>query len=95
VVQFYRAPVAVACIGRELAPAEIGCALTHLRLYERMMAQGIDLALILEDDAVIHPVCGEMLIFSQSTIRHTQAATVRQFRVRAKRKCHYPLHVRS
>jgi glycosyl transferase family 25 len=51
----YSAERAVAAIGRVLAPGEIGCALSHLRLYQRMMDENIEVALILEDDAVIHP----------------------------------------
>jgi glycosyl transferase family 25 len=53
--EVYDPAQSVATHGRELAPGEIGCALSHLRLYRRMEDEGIDEALILEDDAVIHP----------------------------------------
>lgn len=45
----------IATIGREMAAGEIGCALSHFRLYQRMVDADIDVALIVEDDAVIHP----------------------------------------
>lgn len=40
-------------IGREMTAGEIGCALSHLQLYRRMVADDIEIALILEDDAQI------------------------------------------
>ena len=47
--------------GRELTVGEIGCALSHLRLYQRMVDEHIEEAFILEDDAVIHPGILELL----------------------------------
>lgn len=38
---------------RSLSSAEIGCMLSHLRLYQYLRDQGIGMALILEDDAVL------------------------------------------
>lgn len=38
---------------RRLQPCELGCALSHQRVYDRMAQDGIARALILEDDAVI------------------------------------------
>lgn len=38
---------------RSLTPAEIGCALSHLRAYRTMIERGIDCALILEDDVTL------------------------------------------
>ena len=38
---------------RSLTPAEIGCALSHLRVYRTMIEHGIDHALILEDDVTL------------------------------------------
>lgn len=38
-----------------LLPGEIGCALSHLRAYEKVLADGADSALILEDDVVLPP----------------------------------------
>jgi len=37
--------------GRELAPGEIGCFLSHYGLWERLVETGIPCALVLEDDA--------------------------------------------
>jgi glycosyl transferase family 25 len=36
-----------------LLPGEIGCALSHIRAYEKVIADGRDVALILEDDVVL------------------------------------------
>jgi len=38
---------------RSLTPAEIGCALSHLRVYRTMIERGINYALILEDDVTL------------------------------------------
>ncbi|MGL6336111.1 glycosyltransferase family 25 protein [Aeromonas jandaei] len=40
--------------GHELSPGEIGCALSHIKLYEMMVANGIERCVILEDDAYLH-----------------------------------------
>jgi glycosyl transferase, family 25 len=40
--------------GRPLSSGEIACALSHASVYRRMIADGIDRALILEDDVVLH-----------------------------------------
>ncbi len=41
--------------GVEMMPSEIGCYLSHHRLYQRMVRDGIEVALILEDDVRIEP----------------------------------------
>ena len=41
--------------GRELGLAEIGCALSHLEIYKKIIQEQIEYALILEDDAWITP----------------------------------------
>ncbi len=38
---------------RELSSSEIGCALSHIAIYRRMVADRIPCALVLEDDAVL------------------------------------------
>ncbi len=40
-------------IGRPVVPAEIGCALSHYRIYQRMIAEDLPYVCILEDDVVI------------------------------------------
>lgn len=37
-------------IGRSMSRGEIGCALSHRHIYETMISEGIDVALVLEDD---------------------------------------------
>lgn len=57
----YDPAAAVRELSCELTPGAIGCALTHLRVYRRMVEEQIPCALILEDDVVIQPACIEML----------------------------------
>lgn len=38
----------------KLSPAEIGCALSHLRLYQHILDLGLERAVILEDDEVLN-----------------------------------------
>lgn len=38
---------------RSLVPAEIGCALSHLKVYRTIVERGLDAALILEDDVAL------------------------------------------
>jgi glycosyl transferase, family 25 len=48
-------------LSRELTLGEIGCALSHLRLYRRMLDEDVPEVLILEDDVVIDPACIDIL----------------------------------
>lgn len=41
--------------GRDLTPGEIGCLLSHRRLYEKIVAENIPVAVILEDDVIFEP----------------------------------------
>jgi glycosyl transferase, family 25 len=47
--------------GRELTPGEIGCSLSHLAVYRKMIDEGWDEVVILEDDAVVDPAFIEIL----------------------------------
>ncbi len=38
-----------------MSPGQIGCYLSHIHIYEQIIAQALPVALILEDDAVLHP----------------------------------------
>ena len=49
----YRSRLARQRLGREMTPAEIGCALSHISIYRRIVTDKIPCALILEDDAVL------------------------------------------
>jgi glycosyl transferase family 25 len=49
---------AIKAVGHPLIDTQIGCALSHARLYERIVAEGIPECLILEDDALL----GEMFL---------------------------------
>lgn len=46
----YSRSIALRDFGRELTPGEIGCALTHIRIWNLMVERNIDELLILEDD---------------------------------------------
>lgn len=56
-------------MGRELANAEVGCALSHLNLYKKIQSEQIDLALVMEDDALpnidIDCVIGDFLALAK------------------------------
>lgn len=45
----------IQAIGRELTKGEIGCSLSHLSIYEKILTENIKTAIILEDDATISP----------------------------------------
>lgn len=38
-----------------MSPGQLGCYLSHIHIYERIIAQALPVALILEDDTVLHP----------------------------------------
>lgn len=40
---------------RQLSPAEVGCALSHLAVYKRIVSEGLDGAVVFEDDAILGP----------------------------------------
>lgn len=40
---------------RNMSDGQIGCYLSHIHIYERLIEQQIPVALILEDDTVLHP----------------------------------------
>ena len=50
--QVYSADHAIRSIGRELGKGEIACALSHKRIYERMVEEKIPYVVILEDDVI-------------------------------------------
>jgi glycosyl transferase family 25 len=41
--------------GRDMTRGEVGCLLSHLKAYEIMVEEGIDTALVLEDDVMFEP----------------------------------------
>lgn len=49
----YDAQQAIQYLGREMTQGEIGCALSHLRLHQRMLDESLEEILIVEDDAVL------------------------------------------
>ncbi len=57
----YSPSQAIALNDRELTSGEIGCSLSHLRLYQRQIDEGLDEVVIIEDDAVVEPAFLEVL----------------------------------
>jgi glycosyltransferase involved in cell wall biosynthesis/GR25 family glycosyltransferase involved in LPS biosynthesis len=52
-LQCYSAQQAMKIIRREMSPGEIGCALSHAKMWERIVAENIEEVLIFEDDVTI------------------------------------------
>jgi len=60
----------------KLTPPEVGCAFSHLRLYQHILDCGLDRAVILEDDAILHP---DAVVALQSLDRITEPWDVVHF----------------
>ena len=52
-LQFYSRKMALTDFGRELSPGELGCALSHIKMWRRILEEDLKEVLILEDDAHI------------------------------------------
>ncbi len=52
-LKHYSRREAVKCAGRELSPEEVGCALSHAKMWERLIAENLNEVLVLEDDVVL------------------------------------------
>ena len=59
----------IRAIGRELTNGEIGCALSHQKIYKKLVEQKIPYAVILEDDAIL---CNDFKTIVENIIRKTQ-----------------------
>ncbi|EMM6517663.1 glycosyltransferase family 25 protein [Enterobacter ludwigii] len=69
-------------------PGEIGCALSHQKIYKRIVDEGIAQALILEDDVLIENILPELLNgikLSNSTPEIILLSRVNKFRMKAVR----------
>ncbi|MYB34298.1 MAG: glycosyltransferase family 25 protein [Gammaproteobacteria bacterium] len=51
--EIYSADTALSRRGRHLSPGEIGCAFSHIRLYQEILDNDIEAMVILEDDALV------------------------------------------
>ncbi|MCF8496030.1 MAG: glycosyltransferase family 25 protein [Alphaproteobacteria bacterium] len=49
----YDGPRRIRCFGKHLTGGELGCLLSHKALYETILENNLDLALILEDDVIL------------------------------------------
>lgn len=48
-------------LGRDMTTGEIGCALSHSLVYEKLVAENINQAIIMEDDAILSKEFGELV----------------------------------
>lgn len=55
--------------GHSLMPGEVGCAVSHKRIYEAIIAQGLDYALVLEDDVELPP---DFALIIEHEIKHNR-----------------------
>jgi glycosyl transferase family 25 len=69
---------AVQLFNRELSKGELGCALSHVSIYQKMVAENIPYALILEDDAKIldDDLAATLSRLAQCTADETPAAVL-------------------
>ena len=58
---FYSKKIALRDFGRELTPGELGCALSHIKMWQLIVEENLDEVLILEDDAKIGRALFEVL----------------------------------
>ncbi len=61
---------------RLLSPGEVGCALSHLAIYKKIIEENIPYALIFEDDAVISPDILKVLPEIEKNIKQNQMITL-------------------
>ena len=66
VASFFRSNCA---LGRDLSDGEIGCALSHSKVYRRMIDENLPVVCVLEDDVVLADSFVEQLIFAVENIR--------------------------
>ena len=59
--EVYDHEYAVTKAGSPLNLGEIGCAMSHLLIYKKMIDENIERTLILEDDIIITPTGGEVI----------------------------------
>lgn len=50
----YNAPKRLTCFGKHLTGGDLGCILSHKKIYQRMVDENITKALIFEDDIIFH-----------------------------------------
>jgi len=90
--QSYSLKHSVNLLGRHLDNTEIGCALSHVRVYEKMVAENIKELLILEDDCVFEDHFFELLNCRECWLpsewglinlwTHVQDSDIRQYTLR-------------
>lgn len=57
-----------AFFGKDLTGGELGCLLSHRKIYERMVEHGIERAVVFEDDAILHEDLPRVI---EALLRHT------------------------
>jgi glycosyl transferase, family 25 len=61
--QYYSESKSLAILGREMTAGEVGCAVSHRWAYQRAISEGLDYALIIEDDALLAGNLNELFDF--------------------------------
>lgn len=56
-------------VGRDMTRSDLGCALSHVYLYKKMVEEGLESALVLEDDAWITPALKEIVVALEKDIQ--------------------------
>lgn len=65
----------------KLTPGAIGCSLSHLAVYQKMSAENLDAALVLEDDVVVPPNLDEILELVRKQIRPNEVILLHYFQL--------------
>ena len=63
-------------IGRDMTLGDVGCSLSHLRVYERMIAEGIPELVVVEDDVQPMPALVDVLASRDALPNDWQVVTL-------------------
>lgn len=63
-------------LSQGLTSSEIGCSLSHLKIYNKMIEENIPLALVLEDDAQLDESIGEVLDYIERLNSNKPSVTI-------------------
>lgn len=77
---------AVSAMPQWLTAGAVGCALSHRLVYERMLSDGHQIALVLEDDVRLEPSVVGLLAAVEEALRGAEVALLNY---RSRRVCHF------
>lgn len=64
--EIYSSDKSIGTLGRELSRGEIGCALSHKYIFERILKEKVEIAMILEDDIFFDKTLVDILKFKEN-----------------------------